>query len=361
MIEYREFRAMNTGFLMGAQGPLARLGPAFEEVRRFVQESEARLTRFTDTSELAALNRSSGNWFVASDLLFQIVQEALDLHRETEGLFNPAVLDALERVGYDKSMDEIRSQGARDSEYRRVPAPAARFDQIELNVRATSIRLPPPMRIDLGGIAKGWVAEQAAARLAQVSTASVVDAGGDIFTIGYPEGRDHWEIALEDPMDPEKDLAVLAVGPGAVATSSVVKRRWMQGGQLRHHLIDPRRGEPALTDWLSVTALAPHAAVAEVYAKVLLIAGSHDAVRMAAKRPDVTYIAVDENGKLWGTTKSKEILNGGLEHTKILKAVQSLGLVSPGRWTRGIDWRGGAGGRGSDSRFTSGRAAGSTF
>lgn len=310
-MEYFEFRAMNTDILLAAEGGQACLSRAFEHIRAFVRTSEARFTRFSEQSELARLNRSSGTWFHASDELYQIVNQARDLHVETGGLFDPSILDALERAGYDRSMDEIKAHGA--IQVRRVaPRELASFEQVEFDPRKGAIRLPAKMRIDLGGIAKGWIAERATELLAAFSDTCAVNAGGDLYAIGKPEGG--WEIALEDPRKPEQALALLRTGPGAVATSSVTRRKWQVGGSVMHHLIDPRRGAPAETDWLSVTVMAPHATVAEVYAKAILIAGSQEAQQVIAKRTDIAFIAVDASGELWGSANSKEYVDVAKEY-----------------------------------------------
>jgi thiamine biosynthesis lipoprotein len=208
-------------------------------------------------------------------------------------------------------MDEIRAVGAGR------PGPSldlvrCDFGAVELDARNQAVRLTPGMRIDLGGIAKGWIAQHAAERLATFATPCVVDAGGDMFMIGQPSDQGSWEVALEDPRDPEQVLAVLKVGPGAVATSSVMRRRWQQGGRVQHHLIDPRRAEPAKTDWLCVTAIAPEATVAEVFAKALLIAGPEQAPALARRRHDVEYFAVDREGQLWGSDKAREYMDVGI-------------------------------------------------
>ena len=128
-----------------------------------------------------------------------------------------------------------------------------------------------------------------------------------MFMVGLPEGGTAWEVALEDPLAPEITLTTLRVGPGAVATSSVVKRTWKQGGQERHHLIDPRTGEPALTDWMSLTVIAAHACEAEVFAKALLIGGpteSEDIIRCIGT--PLSYLAVDREKKIWSNKNSLE-------------------------------------------------------
>jgi thiamine biosynthesis lipoprotein len=131
-----------------------------------------------------------------------------------------------------------------------------------------------------------------------------------MFLVGLPAGQEHWPVALEDPLEPGAVLTALKAGPGAVATSAVTKRTWKQGEITRHHLIDPRTGEPAVTDWLSVTVIAPHADAAEVYAKALLIAGSQGAEQVAGNSPaQIHYLAVDHDKNIWGSQKSLELVH----------------------------------------------------
>lgn len=312
MIEYREFRAMNTDIVLAAEGAPEQLAPGFERARAFIAACEARFTRFAETSELATLNRSAGTWFHASPELYDAVREACAFVDETGGLFDPAILDALENIGYDRSMDDLRAHGAaRPSPAANVPRVDTRA--IEFDNDARGIRLPPGLRLDLGGIAKGWIAERAADELARYTCACAVNAGGDMFARGLPPGESAWAVALEDPRDPAETLAVLRLPPGAVATSSVTKRRWQQGDAVRHHLIDPRTRLPAETDWLSVTAIAPHATTAEVYAKALLIGGSRSAPDFAG-RSDLAFIAVDATGRLRGSKHAREFLDESIEH-----------------------------------------------
>jgi len=81
------------------------------QARRVLQAGETRFTRFSETSELAQLNRSAGKWFIASPELYELLLEARGYVEQTGGLFDPSILEALERAGYDKSMDEIRTSG----------------------------------------------------------------------------------------------------------------------------------------------------------------------------------------------------------------------------------------------------------
>lgn len=307
-MQYEEFRAMNSEILMAAEGEALRVEAGFQRARQWIERSEQRFTRFSEQSELSQLNRSAGSWFKASADLFEVVRQARKYWEWTAGIFDPSILPALKRAGYDRSMDDLKKYGAGPRSHPGI-VEKQDFSFVQLDEETQSIYLPEGMQIDLGGIAKGWIAEQAAVRLAMVSNACGVSAGGDMFFVGLPGGETCWQVGLENPLQPDRDIAILCTGPGAIATSSIAKRRWLQGDQAQHHLIDPRTGEPADTDWLCVTVFAPHAAVAEVFAKTLLIGGSRGAGELDLSGKGIDYIAVDFDGRLWGTDPHK-VLSG---------------------------------------------------
>ncbi|MBE0697834.1 MAG: FAD:protein FMN transferase, partial [Anaerolineaceae bacterium] len=210
-MKYHEFYALNTSILFAAEGDINRLEPGFREAEEKVHVYERCFTRFSDTSELAELNRSAGIWFASSADMFELVSLAYAGYQKTGGLFNPGILEALESSGYNRSMDLIRGRTVPASVLKgNRPETAAHFSQVQLNNARQEIYLPLGLRIDLGGIAKGWIAEQAALHIAHYARACLVDAGGDLFAIGLPDKEKFWRVALEDPFDPTHDLNVLA-------------------------------------------------------------------------------------------------------------------------------------------------------
>jgi thiamine biosynthesis lipoprotein len=302
------FRAMNSNIVLVAEGEVSQVEAGLIAVQKFIESSEKRFTRFSEQSELSHLNRAAGTWFTASPDLFEVVKESLFYFHKTNGLFDPSILPSLKNAGYVHSMDEIRRVGSAPQPVRHLAALVSTFASVKLNENNSSIRLPVDLQIDLGGIAKGWIAERAAHLLSQYASACAVNAGGDMFMIGYPQGQDSWEVGLEDPRNPQIDISLLLLQEGAVATSSVVKRAWKQGNISRHHLIDPRTGEPANTSWLSVTVLAPHAAAAETFAKAFLIADEDETHLLAEQNPELTVLAVDKDGNLVSLVTPKENL-----------------------------------------------------
>jgi thiamine biosynthesis lipoprotein len=302
-----EFRAMNTEVLLAAEGE-DQAGTGMQAVREFIDDCEQRFSRFLPASEVSELNRGAGEWVQVSDELMDMLKLAWKFHLETQGLFDPAILTDLIRVGYDRSMEHIRSAGSVSAAASpRTSRPA--FKEIRLDLAEGKVRLPRGMQIDLGGIAKGWIVDKAARLLNTYTENCAVSAGGDMLFIGRPSAGADWDVYLEDPRDPTQSIAHLHRGPGAVATSSVMKRTWNQAGKARHHLIDPRTGESATTDWLSVTVLAPDIITAEVYAKAILIGGEGELPGLPGARTGLTFIAVEPDGNLTGSPGYKEFIH----------------------------------------------------
>lgn len=306
MIRTIEFRAMNTSVMLAAEGEEAVAG--MYAAKTFIDECEQRFSRFLPASELSELNRSAGNWIRISNDLLELLQLSMKYYTESTGIFDPTILSDLKRIGYDRSMDEIHSDGVSTLADISYPTSRPAFHEVQFDLSNNRVRLPRGMEIDLGGIAKGWIVEKAAQLLNQYVDICGVSAGGDILFIGRPLDGMDWDVYLEDPRSPTETLAQLHIPSGAVATSSIMKRTWAQGEKIRHHLIDPRTGEPAETDWLSVTVIDPDVIAAEVYAKTLLIAGERAIPTLLTVRPNLTFIAVNSAGNLSGSANHKEYM-----------------------------------------------------
>ncbi len=227
---------------------------------------EDAMSRFRDDSEITRLNRLAGwaSLAVGGRLVHALV--ASDRARRlTGGRFDPRVINALERIGYEGAVVPLTAVVQTD----RV---------VDLDRRAGMVRLPAP--VDLGGIGKGLALRWAARRVEEAlpGFGFLLDAGGDL--VGRPPAGDGptWRIGIEDPRLPPGEegppLAVAELSRGAVATSSVRRNRWRSGdGRDVHHLIDPRTNEPAPTDLFAVTVAHADPAWAEVWAKALFIEG----------------------------------------------------------------------------------------
>ncbi len=224
----------------------------------WIRELHRRLTRFEPNSELSKFNARPGEWVDVSSELEALLRASLRAFEESDGLVNIAVLPALIAAGYDRTFDELRGRVPPSSPRSTSPSPTPALPDI-LEVRPGAARLARGSALDLGGIAKGWIADRAVERL---GANSLVSCGGDLHARGGGESGEGWPVGFGDRTLLLKDLAA--------ATSGTTKRRWGDG---RHHLIDPRTGAPAASDLSEVAVLAGTALDAEVYAKTALLLG----------------------------------------------------------------------------------------
>jgi FAD:protein FMN transferase len=260
-MQRRAFRAMGTDFevLLDGASEVDALA-AFSWAQWEFDHLEAMFSRFRDDSELSRLNANGE--IDASPEMLAVVSAGLAARERTGGRFDPTVHDALVAAGYDRTFELVAERTAPAAP---SPGPAGGAVRID----GGRIELAPGVRLDLGGIAKGFAADRVAAELAPVG-ACLVNAGGDVAVRGVPS-LGAWGVAVETP-DGSMTLALVA---GGLATSGADRRRWRTEEGEQHHLIDPRTGRPADTDVLRVTAAAGSAVEAEVLAKALFLAGEH--------------------------------------------------------------------------------------
>ena len=269
---------------------------ALADVPRWFEGWEQQLSRFRPDSGLSSLNAQAGQAVRVSVELWEVVQLALRVARLTRGLVVPTLLSALERAGYDRSFQQLVAGGVGAP----GPAPGAAdppptaWRKIRCLAPERAIQLPSGVRLDLGGVAKGWAAMRAAQALSAWGPA-LVDAGGDIAVSGPRADGQGWPVGVADPNAPDGLLAALNLRQGGVATSGRDYRRWEQGGAQQHHLIDARTGLPAQTDVLSATVIATELWQAEMAAKVLFFMGPAAGMAWLEARPHLAGLMVVEN------------------------------------------------------------------
>jgi thiamine biosynthesis lipoprotein len=268
-------------------------GPAslLEVARELVEELERRWSRFRPTSEISRLNQLAGHPVRVSAATLTLVQRALAGARITGGRYDPTVLGAVLRAGYDRSFELLagRSPAGGSSTLGRG------HQRVAVDTAGSSVTLPPGVGFDPGGIGKGYAADLLVDELlARGAAGACANLGGDLRVEGEAPGGGAWVVSIRHPLR-EFPAATIGLRSGAVATSSRVRRAWGQGNDRRHHLIDPATGASAHSGLAAVTVVAAAGWQAEVVAKAAFVAGIGEGLRLA-EATRTAALLVDDRG-----------------------------------------------------------------
>jgi len=273
-----------------------RLAAARELLADDLAALDLACSRFRTDSELVAVGNAargaSGPITVAvSPLLAEAVAVSLRAAQLTDGDVDPTVGGVLAALGYDRDFGElVAAEGS--------PAPRAiqaggvgvrvipGWRSVSVDLAARRLTVPAGVQLDLGATVKGWAADRSAARIAEdLGCGVLVSLGGDTAVAGAaPEGG--WRVRVQDRTGlpdeaPDGPSQVVAIRDGGLATSSTAARRWRRGGDVLHHILDPRTGLPAASVWRTVSVAAATCADANTAATAAIIRGAQAPVWLA--------------------------------------------------------------------------------
>ena len=268
------FKAMGTDMsvIVVADRRDPGVADSLRQIEELFRRVESQFSRFLPGSELSLMNAQGGS-DSPSEAMWDVLQRAREWWKQTGGVFDPTILPALEAAGYDRSFEHVRFN-ARLRQRTRVINSEWGFHNVTLTESGSHRRviLEDGVRIDLGGIVKGWAVDRAGELLIESFDGFLIDAGGDILARGDSVSEKGWWIAVEDPFESTANRGCVLLKDSALATSGTYRRRWIDAeGRRRHHIIDPRTGLPSVSETLSVTTCGPTVEACEVIAKSIIL------------------------------------------------------------------------------------------
>jgi thiamine biosynthesis lipoprotein len=241
-------------------------------VDRELKLLDRQASRFRADSEISRIHQGGGGTFFLSEGLAEAIAAALAAARWTEGLVDPTIGAALASLGYDRDFASIDPASEPLS---RPPAPVSGWSSVRLQGRL--LELEQGVLLDLGATAKGLGSDRAASAAYTAGGKAggvLVSLGGDISVAGLsPEGGWPVHVAENPDCEQEASSSVVRLTSGALATSSVVCRRWRRGTAELHHIVDPRTGLPSAGPWRTATVAAPSCLTANAASTALIVGG----------------------------------------------------------------------------------------
>jgi len=250
------FAALGTYGELVVDGSPAALDAGLRVLRGELAALDLACSRFRSDSDLARVNAAAGRTRTVSPLFAAALAVAVRAAEQTDGDVDPTLGAALAAAGYDRDFAGLPADGPPV-----VPRPPSRLGwrDIEVDLDAGTVRVPPGAALDLGATAKAFGADRSADLIASTLQVGVlVNLGGDIAMAG-PLSAAGWPVRVTDRPVHDDDGSsgqVVHLHGGGLATSSTVVRRWRRGGSICHHILDPRTGLPAEPVWRTVTVTA---------------------------------------------------------------------------------------------------------
>ncbi len=240
---------------------------ALERAREAIEDVERWADSRNPEAEVFQLNQRAGEGPVAvSAALARTLETSIEVAENSDGAFDPTVLPLILAYGFGGE-----NQGVPDAE--ELQAVLSYVDYRQVVLGGDSVEIPSGFALDLGGVAKGYAADEALLAMRDTGAeAGLVNIGGDIAVFGERSGGGPWRVGIQHPRAPGELFAVLDLENEAVATSGDYERYFIEDGVRFHHLLDPKTGLPA-RELVSVTVVAPSCVLADAYATAVFILG----------------------------------------------------------------------------------------
>ncbi len=268
------WRALGT-YVHLATSDKAALEPARRIATRLLDDVDRTCSRFRPDSDLVRANAAAGSWSDVDPLLVEAIGAAVEAAAHSDGLVDPTLGHAMAAIGYDRDISLVLA-GSADPAGVPVPARAGAWREILLDP-AGGVLVPHGSALDLGATCKAWAADLIVnAVAAELDSTVVISLGGDVAVAGRgqtSDGDGGWPVAVTETIDDPAGAEIVFLPYGGLATSSTAARRWVRDGVIRHHLIDPRTGEPTGGRWRTVTATGATCLAANTASTAAIVLG----------------------------------------------------------------------------------------
>lgn len=269
-----------------------------DDIFSYIYSLDSMISRYNEKSYIAMINSNAGiSPVTVPDEVYGLVKVSLEMAKETDGLFNPAIgpLSSLWGFGTEDarvpSSDEIESV-----------LPLLDWRKIKLSDDDNSVFLENEgMAIDLGAVGKGWAADMIDSYLDELCVEhALVNLGGNVLLHGGKADGSAWRVGIRDPENLSSSYASVAIEDGTVITSGGYQRYIEKDGEVYHHILNPETGYPFQTDILSATVIGDSGTLSDMLSTVIFASGSGKAEEIADKH-DVSIILKLTDGSVINT------------------------------------------------------------
>lgn len=269
----------------------ALIDACFQKIREY----EALFSRTIENSDISRLNNAAGEWVTVSEETAALLTEAVCYGELSNGAFDITIASLMDCWDFksDKSVPPSKDELSKKLSLVNYKGISVKNKQAKLS--------NPNASVDLGGIAKGYIADQLVVFLKENGISdALIDLGGNIYALGSKNNRP-WRVGIRDPKNENELSAVVETTDCSVVTSGVYERGFTYNGTRYHHIIDPQTGFPVQNGLLSVTIISPNSAECDALATACFVLGKEKGIDLIESLNGVEALFIEEDGTITTT------------------------------------------------------------
>lgn len=260
------FDTVVTATLYGAEDGL------LEEIWALCSRYEQLLSKTVEGSDVWRINHAEGETVTVDGETWQLLRRAKEISSLTGGAFSVTIAPLVEMWDFTGGTQRMPTD-----EQRIAALPLVNDEAMVLGENHT-VTMPKGMEIDLGGIAKGYIADQAAAMLKGRAAGAILSLGGNVYVLGQKPDGTQYRVGIRDPRgDAGSVAAIVTTADRSVVTSGIYERQFEKDGVVYHHILDPVDGLPSGSDLASATIISESSMDADALATACIVLGSEKA------------------------------------------------------------------------------------
>ena len=304
--------AMDTYMNLKAYGENAQ--KAVNDAKNEIERLDKLWSAVDESSEIYQLNQKKK--MKVSDETIELIQFAKEKSKESGDAFDISIYPIVELWGFPTQKYRV----PKDQEIQRL-LKNVNSQNIKINKKTNMVTLKKDMKIDLGGIAKGYTSQ----RIAQIYKgdgvkSGVISLGGNVQAIGKKTDGSRWKVGVQSPDDTENMIGAYEAADEAVITSGAYERYFEKDGKRYHHIIDPSTGKPSEKDLKSVTIISKNGTLSDTLSTTLFVMGKDKAISYWKKHSkEFNMILVDNDNKIYISQGIKEHFNSENDYEVVKK------------------------------------------
>ena len=255
------------------------------------------LSRTIEGSDVWRINHAEGEPVEVSEDTIAILQCAARISELSGGAFDVTIAPA-------STLWDFSSGAAALPDAETLKEAAKRVDYTKIQLEGNTVTLPAGMMIDLGGIAKGYIADRVKAYLEERGVEhAILSFGGNIVAIGKKPDGDAWKVGIQDIDEPTgKSMLKTSIDGGSIVTSGIYERNFEVDGVWYHHLLDPKTGWPVMNELASVTIRSESSMEGDAVSTAAFVLGKEEGMKLVESLAGFEAVFIERDRTVTGTS-----------------------------------------------------------